>query len=456
MLRRAPGRICFPVLYLLPLGVALAGIGLAGCGRGAHAETAPKAKANEPPVLQAAVLMIEPTTWPATVRTQGSLAADEVTIVGAKVAGRVSDLSFDLGDAVKGHTVLATLDQDDFRLQVSLADAQLTQSRAALGLKPDDPVESLDPQTAPPVREAKAVWDETRARVARVRQLQLHTRNTVTQEEYDQAVAAEASAEARHAAAINGVGEKIAQINVRASELNVAKQHLSDTVIHAPFDGLVQERHVAHGSFVQIGDPIVTLVRTSVVRFHGTVPERHAHRLALGQAVRLKIEGFSLARTATVTRISPTVEEMSRSLAFEAQVDNRDGLLRTGLFAEAEVVVDPAAQSLVVPQAAILEFAGAEKVWKLVAGVAKEQIVQTARHGEHGVEIVGGLKPGDLILADAVKGRVARIDPIYQPAAAVNELPGGESAEASAGEEIESAAGASVPAAATPTHAVSR
>jgi RND family efflux transporter MFP subunit len=456
MLRCAPGRIPFHVLYLLPLGIALAGLGLAGCGHGAHAETSLKTQAVEPPVLQAAVLMIEPTTWAATVRTQGSLAADEVTIVGAKVAGRVSDLSFDLGDAVKGNTVLATLDQDDFRLQVSLADAQLMQSRAALGLKPDDPVERLDPQSAPPVREAKAVWDETRARVARVRQLQLHTRNTVTQEEYDQAVAAEASAEARHAAAINAVLEKIAQISVRASELNVAKQRLSDTVIHAPFDSLVQERHVAHGSFVQVGDPIVTLVRTSTVRFHGTVPERHAHRLALGQLVRLRIEGIPQTRTASVTRISPTVEEISRSLAFEAQIDNRDGSLRTGLFAEAEVVVDPAAQSLVVPHVAILEFAGAEKVWKLVDGVAKEQIVQTARHGEHGVEIVGGLKPGDLILAEAAKGRAARIDPISQHRSAAMEPVGGESAEASAGDEIDPAAGASIPASATPTHAVSR
>ena len=75
---------------------------------------------------------------------------------------------------------------------------------------------------------------------------------------------------------------------------------------------------------------------------------------------------------------------MSRSLAFEVLVDNRDGQLRTGLFGEAEVVVDPAAQSLVIPRAAILEFAGAEKVWKIIDGMAKEQIVRTARHSDRG------------------------------------------------------------------------
>jgi RND family efflux transporter MFP subunit len=404
-----------------------------GCGAGAHANTAEKPRAPELPTMRAAVIEIQPAIWQAVVRTQGSLAADEVAIVGAKVAGRVNDVNFDLGDAIRGGMILATLDQDDFKLQVILAESQLMQTRAALGLRPQDPLESLDPNMAPPVREAKAVWDETRARIARVRQLQLHSRNTVTQEEYDQAVAAEGAAEARHAAAINGVGEKIAQIRVRASELEVAKQHLTDTVIHAPFDGLIQERQVAHGSFVQLGDPIATLVRTSVVRFHGTMPERHAHRMQMGQQVKLKIEGFDQPRVAKITRISPTVDEMSRSLTFEAVVDNRNGDLRTGLFAEAEVMVDPAAQSLIVPASAIMEFAGAEKVWKLINGVSKETVVRTARHGERGVEIVSGLAAGDLILANATEGRVARIDAVAAPVS-----PSGvDTIEAVAGEELE-------------------
>jgi RND family efflux transporter MFP subunit len=252
--------------------------------------------------------------------------------------------------------------------------------------------------------------------VARVRQLQQHARNTVTQEEYDQAVAAEGAAEARHAAAINAVREKIALIQVRTSELNVAKQRLADTAIHAPFDGLVQQRQVAHGSFLQIGDPIMTLVRTGVVRFRGTVPERHAHRLALGQQVRLKIEGVAEPRIAQITRISPSVEESSRSLAFEALVNNADGSLRTGLFAEAEVVVDPNAQALIVPRTALIEFAGTEKVWKVVKGESREFVVRTARRTDQVVEVISGLSAGDEVLAKAVEGKVARVVPAFQPA----------------------------------------
>jgi RND family efflux transporter MFP subunit len=405
---------------------------ICGCGKSSHEVPIAKPKAPELPVLAASVLEVHNANWPALVRTQGSLIADEVAVVGAKVAGRVNSVNFDLGDEITAGTILATLDQNDYKLQVILSEAQLLQSRAALGLKPTDPLDSLDPENAPPVREAKAVWDETKARIARIRQLQLYSRNTVTQEEIDQAVAAEGAAEARHNAAVNGVREKIAQISVRASELEVAKQHLTDTVVLAPFDGTVQERHVSHGSFVQLGEPIATVVRSSVVRFSGSMPERHAHRLELGQQVTLKIEGVSKPRVAHITRISPTVDEASRSLTFEVLVDNRDGELRIGLFAEAEVEVDPLAQSVVVPESAIMEFAGAEKVWKLIDGIARETIVRTGRHGVRGVEIMSGLAPGDLILVNANEGRVARIDAIFAP------LPSSasEGGDVTAGEEL--------------------
>lgn len=413
MSSRAPRPSC-PIKLAAVFLATFGPVGLSGCGTHQPEQAAKTAAPKQIPEIRAAVLRVETTLWPATVRTQGSLIADEVTIVGAKVAGRVNQVTVDLGDAVRTNTEVATLDQDDFRLEVALAEAQLLQSRAALGLSPTDPVELLNPMNAPPVREAKAVWDETQARVARVRQLQQNARNTVTQEELDQAVAAEGAAAARHAAAINAVREKIALIHVRSSELNVAKQRLADTAIHAPFDGLVRERHVAPGAYVQVGDPIVTLVRASILRFRGTIPERHANRLAMGQQVRLKIEGIAEPRIAQVTRISPVVDEMSRSLVFEAQVPNDDASLRTGLFAEAEVMVDPNAQAIVVPRSAVVDFAGTEKIWKVVDGMAKEQIVQTARHAENVIEIRQGLSAGEEILAQATLGQVAKVVPIYE------------------------------------------
>jgi membrane fusion protein (multidrug efflux system) len=183
-------------------------------------------------------------------------------------------------------------------------------------------------------------------------------------------------------------------------------------VIPAPFDGLVEERRVAPGSFVQIGMPIVTLVRGNPLHFRGRIPERYSRRLRVGQEVRLEVEGVAQPRVAHVTRISPTLDPLSRSLLFEARVDNADGRLWAGIFAEAEVIIDSDAATIVVPESALAEFAGVEKVWKVVDGSAREQIVLTGERRDGRIEIVDGLAAGDVILADADLGRVARVDPI--------------------------------------------
>ena len=381
----------------------------AGCTHEPEAAGPARQTAAELPVIEVELLAIAHQVLPTTVRAQGSLVADEVTVVGAKVAGRVAEVHADVGDSVADDAPLATLDKQQFELEVLLAKAQLTAARAALGLDPQDPLEQLSPQNSPPVREARAVWDESKTRVERIRRLL--PRNAATQEDLDTALAAERVAEARHASALNGVMEKIALIRVRAAELALAEQRLADAVVIAPFEGDVQQRLVANGTFVQIGDPIVTLVRTGILRFRGTLPERHARELKLGQSVTLEVESIDQPLEAEVSRISPVVEERNRSLMFEVLLPNADRRLRTGLFAEAEVVIDPSAEAIVIPAEALTEFAGAEKVWKVVDGIAGEQTVQTGRRSEAGVEITSGLSPGDTILTKAAEGRVARVTP---------------------------------------------
>jgi len=390
-----------------PIGCLL-GVALVGCDRSPTDQTATVSETAPP--IRAEVLTVERAAWPTIVRTQGSLFADEVAVVGAKVAGRISEVHVELGDVLKAGDPLVTLDQEEFRLQVTQAEAQLQQARAAVGLQTDAPIESLDPEKSPPVRQAKAVWDEARARRDRARQL--HGTNAVTQAELEQVEASEQVAAAQHASAINGVNEKIALIGVRSAELSLARQRLADAVIPAPFDGAVEERHVAPGAFVQIGMPIVTLVRNTPLHFRGRMPERYSRRLQVGQEVRLQVEAVARPRVVHVTRISPTLDPLSRSLLFEARVDNADGRLWAGIFAEADVIINSDAATIVVPESALAEFAGVEKVWKVVDGSAREQIVLTGERRDGRIEVVDGLVPGDVILGNAELGRVAHVDPI--------------------------------------------
>src|SRR4029453_7031443 len=90
------------------LAFGLVMIALGGCGQHAPSDTNSKAKVRpELPLVKAAVLRVEERPWPAIVKTQGSLIADEVTVVGAKVAGRVAEVRVDLGDVVAANGPLA-------------------------------------------------------------------------------------------------------------------------------------------------------------------------------------------------------------------------------------------------------------------------------------------------------------------------------------------------------------
>ena len=147
-----------------------------------------------------------------------------------------------------------------------------------------------------------------------------------------------------------------------------------DAEIRAPFAGCIQQRFAAPGNYVQIGQPIVTLVRTDPLRFRAGVPERQAAQLQQGQAAAIHVEGLAAPLQGVVSRISPALDVSNRTLTVEIDVPNPGPRLRVGLFAEAAVVVDPEARSLAIPGNTVRDFAGVEKVWVVQAGQASERV----------------------------------------------------------------------------------
>ena len=383
-----------------------------GCKPDAKSPTAGKDAKPEPPTIRGIPLVVKPQSTPVYVRTQGSLLADEISTIGAKVPGRIVEVLVDLGDAVTKDQPLVKIDQQEYQLLVLQAEAQLTQARSAVGLKTGDPLSALNPDNAPPVREAKAVYNESQQNVGRIRRLA--KQNAISETDLEAAEAAERVAEAKLASAQNSVREKIALISVQTALLDLAKQRLVETVTYAPFDGIIQNRTATPGAFVSTGQPLFSIVRNKVLRFRASVPERYAQKLAIGQKVILKLDRGK-EREAKVSRISPSIEQQSRSLAFEADVDNEDQALRTGVFAEAEVIIDPEALGLAVPLKSVVRFAGVDKVFKVVDGMVKDQIVQLGRQIGDKVEILKGLVEGETILQDAAKARAGKFDPNPEP-----------------------------------------
>ena len=386
--------------YFLALLVAALPVGsFTGC-----APEKPKiAEAPAEVFVQAPVFTVEPVRWPILVRCQGALVADEFTTVSAKVAGRVRSVHFEIGDRVSANSILVELDSEDYKLQAEQADAQLAQARASVGLKPGDPVENLNPDNAPPVREARAIWDESTNGLARIRALVL--RDAISDSDLEIAESAEKVASAKYASAQNGVREKIAIIRVQTALKNLAQQRLEETKVYTPMDSQVQSKLISVGTYVQPGQPLLSLLRTSKLRFRSSVPERYAHQIQVGQKVTLQFDMSGQTREAVVSRINAELDAMNRSLGFEVDIDNTDDSLKSGFFGEATIELDAEAKSIALPLASVQRFAGIDKVWKVIDGKVKEQVVLVGATRGSMAEIRSGVTEGEMLFQEASQGK---------------------------------------------------
>jgi RND family efflux transporter MFP subunit len=182
--------------------------------------------------------------------------------------------------------------------------------------------------------------------------------------------------------------------------VEIARQQLQDTVLRSPLDGAVSERQVTTGEYRAPGTPIFTVVRTRPLRLQLSVPEREVADLRPGLAVQVRVEGDSTTHDGRLERIGAAIDETNRTLPVEAMVPNSANALRPGQFATADIIISDADRALVVPQDAIVAFAGVQKVLTVRDGRAHEQRIRTGRREDGHVEVLEGVSAGDVVIRD--------------------------------------------------------
>jgi membrane fusion protein (multidrug efflux system) len=160
---------------------------------------------------------------------------------------------------------------------------------------------------------------------------------------------------------------------------------------------------------VQANQALVTLVRVSKLRFTAGVPESAAHLVRQGQSIHIRLAGEEKPVIARISRMSPAVTLTSRALWIEADVVNPALRWQAGLFAEADIIVDSAAEALTIPAAAIRDFAGIQKVWVVKDGQAAEHTVRVGRRTPQRVEIVAGLTAGEEVVSKSSAGKAGAV-----------------------------------------------
>ncbi len=325
----------------------------------------------------------------------GTLAAYEEATISAKIAGRINSLPVDLGSPVAKGQVIAELEKRDAQLALQQAEASLAQARARLGLDPTSDDERVRIEETGTVRQAKAVLDQAEA--TRKRMASLLQQGVISRSQMDQAEADYKVALSRYQDAEEEIRNRQGVLLQRKSEVNIARQRLADTTIRAPFDGIIQERTASLGEFVASGAPVVKVVKIDPLRLQAEVPERDSRDVQKGQLVRVTVEGNANVYSGVIKRISPAILAQNRVLMVEAEVKN-NGQLKPGAFATAKVVLNPNNMAIAVPADSIVSFAGIDKVITIQDGKAQEKPVTLGRRAEQWVEVLSGVKSGDMIV----------------------------------------------------------
>src|SRR5262245_24403908 len=360
--------------------------------RDSEAAKHPQAASPPAPVSIDAV-RVETRELQRSVEAVGTLDPNEEVTVSNQVEGTVEELLLDLGDPVRKGQVIAQLDTRELELNVHQQEAALQQELARVGLT--DPGASFDEATTSQVRQAEAGFADARIRLERTKKL---AESGVIAQQLDAQQAQYDGAEAALRSSRETVRNIRASIAARRAALALAQKKLTDAKITAPMDGFIKDRPAAAGQFLKANSPVVTIVQNSPLKLHAEVPESAVASLRVGRPVEFRVDAFS-ERTfeGKITRLSPSVDQQSRTLKLEAIVNNVDGLLKPGFFARVTIQTDRKDKVVVVPAESLLNVSGIEKVFVIENGKIAERIVRSGVRLANDVEIIDGLTEGERI-----------------------------------------------------------
>jgi RND family efflux transporter MFP subunit len=342
----------------------------------------------------------------------GEFRAYEQTRLSFKIPGYVDEVFAQEGDAVEAGDTLARLDDTDFRLALRRAEAELQQARARLGLGEGDTREP-DPRSTSAVIRARAEMEEAERRAERIRELA--RRDSASQSELDSAETALQVAMHSYQEALETALERGAALAMRATEVEQARQNLEYTALQAPFSGVIWQKLAGPGAFLEEGDSIYYLVRTDILRLRVEIPERDVPRAAAGQELRFRFAEGAETHTAELTRLMPQLDEDTRVLIAEAEVDN-PGAWRPGLFVRADLVVSQEESAVTVPSNAITSFVGIHRVFVVEDGAAVAREVELGRTIDGRTVVQAGVEPGEEVILEP--GQIRSGDPVHTDAVA--------------------------------------
>jgi RND family efflux transporter MFP subunit len=403
-------------------------VGLAGCSiqapqpRRADTDRLPRVETVAPEYL----------AREETVELLATVEAMERSRLCAQVQGEVKGLTadIDIGRVIRKDEPLMTLDIPAIRAEQESARAKLAQAKNAL-----EQAKETRKVAEQEVEEAKSIADRFKAdltfrELALKRVRELAKGGAVQPQLREEADLQRNSAKASFEASKVTILSKQARLLAAEAELRVAKSRIAvaeadlkllDTrvelaTIRAPYDGIIVRRWVHNGVVVRDPTmPLLTVIRTDMVRVVMDVPERYVPYIRAAQAwspgkgpnrVRMKIQEY--AGEQGVTRLASAVDPVTRQMRAEIHVKNdQEFRLRPGMTGTATVVLTEGKKRLTVPSTALVRVGDEVRIYHVAGltqddppqGKVKSSVVSVGLDDGKTVEVRTGLTGSELVIA---------------------------------------------------------
>ena len=353
---------------------------LTGCGT--HDQPNVQAAAQSPVAVQ--TVTVEAVDWPVVYEATGTVRARTSARVAARVMGYITEMPVRAGDTVRAGQLIATIDARELEAGSQQAQAALEEARSGIA-EADNGVAA-----------AKAQLDF--AQVTFRRMEDLFQKKSISNHEYDDARAKLNVAHAGHAMAQAKRAQLDARIRQAEQAVRASEVTRSHSRVHAPFAGVVTEKHLEQGSMATPGAPLVTIEQAGGYQLEVPVEEARLASVRIGQAVSVRLDAFDQTVAGKVAEVVPAIDPATRTFLAKLALPS-DHRLRSGLFGRAQFALN-GERVVAVPASAVVERGQLRTVYVVEGDTARARLVTIGRRRDRNVEVLSGLSAGEKVVSN--------------------------------------------------------
>ena len=336
--------------------------------------------------------------------------------VHAKVAGFIRNINVDVGDHVKKGQVLAILEVPELSAQVAGAKADIQRYQDAIHRSESE------------IQRAESTHAAYHAAYSRLKQASESRPGLIAEQELDDSMAKDKETAAQIDSARASLAESESQLVSARADLERLSALEAYSHITAPFAGVITKRYADTGALIQAGTasdtqsmPVVQLAEWSRLRLVVPVPESAVAQLQLGSAVQVHVSAMNRVFQGRVARFADALNDETRTMHTEIDVENSDGSLKEGMYAEAKIILKQDNNALTIPiQALERSSSGGTVLFVDAQGRVEERQVKLGAESSDRIEILAGLKEHDQVVignrGDFRSGERVRPKPVSQNA----------------------------------------